>query len=126
MVTALLITVPSAASTRRQLADACNMLVSWRTQPVSMAAAMCGSPCGSAICWWPRITGVQDWRWQDRKKSRHHAPPSLGRPGVVKGSSMRHTVTEAWEPCICCMPCMPVPLIQCPKTMYTWLVCKHM
>ncbi len=29
--------------------------------------------------------GVQDWRWQDRKRARPpQADPSLGRPGVVK------------------------------------------
>jgi hypothetical protein len=54
------------------------------------------------------IAGVQDWRWQDRKKSRHHAPPSLGRPGVVKGSSTVYSVTAVWVPCIYCTPCMPL------------------
>ncbi len=27
---------------------------------------------------------MQDWRWQDRKRKRPQAAPSLGRPGVVK------------------------------------------
>ncbi len=30
------------------------------------------------------VAGDQDWRWQDRKKARQHAAPSLGRPGVTK------------------------------------------
>lgn len=36
---------------------------------------------------------VQDWRWQQNKRSKgSHAAPSLGRPGVVKDNSrtVRH------------------------------------
>ncbi len=40
---------------------------------------------------------LQDWRWQQNKKSKgNHAAPSLGRPGVVKDNSK--TVSPFSEP----------------------------
>ena len=30
------------------------------------------------------LIGAQSWRWQDNKKARQSAAPSMGRPGVVK------------------------------------------
>lgn len=50
-----------------------------------------------------RAAGVQDWRWQDHKKARQHAPPSLGRPGVVKGLAAAPQVDSHFHhirPCI--------------------------
>ena len=37
---------------------------------------------GMAQCLW-----LQDWRWQQNKKSKTSAAPSLGRPGVVKDNA---------------------------------------